>query len=118
MVSADVINAIHREHIEVPGGQLDAGGRLLSVRLLGEEITTREVEEVWEHAGALVFKFRGVDSISDAETLRGSEVQIPASERVEVVATDPTLELGKICLDLVGLLGGERQELARERDER
>ena len=57
--------------------------RLKDVRLLGET-TTREVEEVWEHAGALVFKFRGVDSISDAEKLRGGEVQVPGSERVEL----------------------------------
>ena len=38
VVSSDVINSIHNEHIEVPGGQLDAGGRQLSVRLLGEAI--------------------------------------------------------------------------------
>ena len=42
------------------------------------------VEEVWEHDGALVFKFEGIDSISDAEKLRGAEVQIPRSERVEL----------------------------------
>ena len=41
-----------------------------------------QVEEVWEHSGALVFKFRGVDSISDAEKLRGAEVQVPRAERV------------------------------------
>jgi 16S rRNA processing protein RimM len=58
--------------------------RLKAVRLLGVETATREVEEVWEHAGALVFKFRGVDSISDAEKLRGAEVQVPVSERVEL----------------------------------
>jgi len=43
-----------------------------------------EVERVWDHEGTLVFKFRGVDSISDAEKLRGAEVQVPASERVEL----------------------------------
>jgi 16S rRNA processing protein RimM len=57
--------------------------RLKDVRLLGET-ATREVEEVWEHGGVLVFKFRGVDSISDAEKLRGAEVQVPVSERVEL----------------------------------
>ena len=40
-----------------------------------------EVEEVWEHGARLVFKFRGVDSISDAEPLRGAEVRVPESER-------------------------------------
>jgi len=54
---------------------------LKTVRLVGEG-QAYDVEEVWEHAGALVFKFRGVDSISDAERLRGAEVQVPRSERV------------------------------------
>jgi hydrophobe/amphiphile efflux-1 (HAE1) family protein len=38
VVASDVISAIRQEHIEVPGGQLDAGGRQLSVRLLGEAL--------------------------------------------------------------------------------
>jgi 16S rRNA processing protein RimM len=42
------------------------------------------VEKVWDHNGTLVFKFAGVDSISDAEKLRGAEVRIPKSERVEL----------------------------------
>jgi 16S rRNA processing protein RimM len=40
-----------------------------------------EVEEIWEHRGQIVFKFRGIDTISDAETLRGVEVRVPMSER-------------------------------------
>ena len=39
--------------------------RLKEVRLVGDG-GAYQVEEVWEHAGALVFKFRGVDSISDS----------------------------------------------------
>jgi len=62
----------------------DRFARLKEVRLVGDETVNREVEEVWEHAGALVFKFRGVDSITDAEKLRGAEVQVPGSERVEL----------------------------------
>src|SRR5271154_2529167 len=34
------------------------------------------------HIGQAVLHFEGVESISDAEKLRGLEVQIPASERV------------------------------------
>ena len=51
------------------------------VRLFGdgEEF---EVERVWEHQGTLVFKFAGVDSIGDAEKLRGAEVRVPRTERV------------------------------------
>lgn len=44
-----------------------------------------EVESVWEHQtrgeGRLVFKFRGIDSISDAEQLAGREVRLPLAER-------------------------------------
>jgi len=39
------------------------------------------VESTWFHNGVLIFKFQGVDSISDAETLAGCEVRIPAAER-------------------------------------
>jgi 16S rRNA processing protein RimM len=40
-----------------------------------------EVETTWFHNGALIFKFRGVDTISDAERLTGMEVRIPLSQR-------------------------------------
>jgi 16S rRNA processing protein RimM len=40
-----------------------------------------EVEETWFHLRTLIFKFRGIDTISDAEKLVGSEVRIPFSER-------------------------------------
>ncbi|MDQ6701585.1 MAG: ribosome maturation factor RimM [Acidobacteriota bacterium] len=43
-----------------------------------------EVESVWQHVDRLIFKFRGVDSISDAEPWQGSEVRVPAAERVEL----------------------------------
>lgn len=42
------------------------------------------VEEVWEHKGILIFKLGGIDSIEAAEPLQGCEVQVPASERVEL----------------------------------
>lgn len=40
-----------------------------------------EVESVWEHRWQLVFKFRGIDSISDAETVERHEVRIPFEQR-------------------------------------
>ena len=43
-----------------------------------------EIESTWFHGGTLVFKFRGVDSISDAELLYGREVRVPASERTRL----------------------------------
>jgi 16S rRNA processing protein RimM len=43
-----------------------------------------QLEEFWPHKGGIVFKFEGVDSIEDAETLLRSEIQIPAEERAEL----------------------------------
>jgi 16S rRNA processing protein RimM len=43
-----------------------------------------QVESVWEHAGAWVFKFRGVDTISQAEMLEHAEVRIPMAQRLPV----------------------------------
>jgi 16S rRNA processing protein RimM len=40
-----------------------------------------EVESAWFHGGTLILKFRGVDSISDAQPLVGAEVRIPRSQR-------------------------------------
>lgn len=55
-----------------------------------------EVESVWEHRGRAIFKFRGIDTIPDAERLRGKEVRIPLEER-------PALPQGEYYQsDLVG----------------
>jgi 16S rRNA processing protein RimM len=40
-----------------------------------------QVESLWPHKGLLVLKFRGLDSISDAEALIGSELQVLRVER-------------------------------------
>jgi 16S rRNA processing protein RimM len=40
-----------------------------------------KIEELWPHKGYLVLKFEGVDSISEAESLIGCELQVPARER-------------------------------------
>ena len=41
-----------------------------------------EVENVWRHGDRVIFKFRGVDSISAAEKLSGADVVIPREQRV------------------------------------
>jgi 16S rRNA processing protein RimM len=43
-----------------------------------------EVENTWMHGDHLIFKFQGVDSISDAEKLAGAEVSIPFEQRAEL----------------------------------
>jgi len=55
-----------------------------------------EVESAWFQGGTLILKFRGVDTISDAEALTGAEVRIPRSQRRQ-------LETGEYYLsDLIG----------------
>jgi 16S rRNA processing protein RimM len=43
-----------------------------------------EVEDLWPHKGLLVLKFRGVDSMNDAELLIGAELQVPVAERANL----------------------------------
>lgn len=69
--------------------------------LLASEGSTDAVREAalenhWLHKGCVVLKFAGIDSISDAETLRGLLVAIPASERAPL--TDGSFYIG----DLIG----------------
>ena len=45
-----------------------------------------EVERTWYHGDQLVFKFKGVDTISEAKKLAGADVLIPISERPEIPA--------------------------------
>jgi 16S rRNA processing protein RimM len=40
-----------------------------------------QVERTWMHGDHLIFKFEGVDTISDAERLAGAEVAIPFEQR-------------------------------------
>jgi 16S rRNA processing protein RimM len=43
-----------------------------------------EVERIWLHGDHLIFKFKGVDTISDAERLAGADVLIPLEERAQI----------------------------------
>ena len=40
-----------------------------------------DVENAWRHGDRIVFKFRGVDSISAAEPFSGADIAIPREER-------------------------------------
>jgi 16S rRNA processing protein RimM len=54
------------------------------------------LEEFWPHLGRMVFKFQGIDSISQAEALVGCDLQVPRSERAP-------LEEGAVYVeDLIG----------------
>lgn len=43
-----------------------------------------QIEGVWPHKGDLVLKFAGIDSISEAESLIGCELQVPRSQRAQL----------------------------------
>lgn len=43
-----------------------------------------DLEEFWPHKDQMILKFAGIDSISEAETLLGCELQVPAAERAEL----------------------------------
>jgi len=61
------------------------------------------IEKHWLHQGRVVLKLKGIDSINDAETLRGMDVVVPAEERV------PLAEDAVYISDLIGcqLLDGD-----------
>jgi 16S rRNA processing protein RimM len=40
-----------------------------------------EIEQAWDHNGFTILKFKGIETISDAETLRGLRVAIQAARR-------------------------------------
>ena len=44
------------------------------------------VEDAWPHKNYVVLKFAGIGSISEAELLVGSELQVPLSERAPIEA--------------------------------
>jgi 16S rRNA processing protein RimM len=69
-----------RKRLFAQGGSSDAKKSVVAEQVRRE----LELEEHWFHKGMVVLKFAGVDSISDAETLIGSEIQIPRSERAEL----------------------------------
>ena len=50
--------------------------------------------------------------------MREVEIVAAGHQRVEIVAADPALHLGKVRFDRVGLARGEREQIARERHER
>jgi 16S rRNA processing protein RimM len=70
-------------HSNVPG-RFSEGMKLLALAKSGDSRAELEIEGLWPHKGLLVLKFRGVDSMIDAEALIGSELQVPSSERAQL----------------------------------
>jgi 16S rRNA processing protein RimM len=95
-------------HSDVPD-RFAEGVKLLALEKSGEARRDLEVEGFWPHKGLLVLKFRGVDSMSDAEELIGCELQVPGTDRASLehgwnyvsdlvgcVVLDHGLEIGRI----------------------
>jgi len=78
-------------HSDVPG-RFAAGMKLFALpgtrtaERVAEKVARREleVERLWPHKGLVVLKFRGVDTMNDAELLIGSELQVPGAERADL----------------------------------
>jgi 16S rRNA processing protein RimM len=70
-------------HSDVPE-RFSVGMKLTALSKSGDSRREVEIDDLWPHKGLLVLKFVGVDSISDAEALIGSELQVPSAERAEL----------------------------------
>lgn len=70
-------------HSDVPD-RFSVGMKLSALDKSGESRREVEIEDLWPHKGFLVLKFDGVDSISDAEALIGSELQVPRGDRARL----------------------------------
>jgi len=70
-------------HSDVPD-RFFIGMKLSAVDKAGQSRREVKIESLWPHKGLLVLKFNGIDSISDAEVLIGSELQVPQVERAQL----------------------------------
>jgi 16S rRNA processing protein RimM len=97
-------------HSDVPE-RFAKGMKLFALPKSGDSRRELEIEDLWPHKGLLVLKFRGVDSMSDAELVVGSELQVPSTERAK-------LEAGwNYVHDLIGCTVLDRsQEIGRIED--
>jgi len=65
----------------------------------------QELESAWFHDNCLILKFRGVDTISDAEKLVGYEVCVPREQRLRL-ETGEYYESDLIGCEVVEQAGG------------
>jgi 16S rRNA processing protein RimM len=88
-------------HTDVPD-RFRQGMRLWALQKDGRRRQVT-IEDLWPHKSFLVLKVEGIETISDAETLVGAELQLPRSERAQ-------LEQGWTYLsDLIGCTVFDRE---------
>jgi 16S rRNA processing protein RimM len=74
--------------------RFEPGRRVFALQ--GSDRRELQIEDVWPHKGMLILKFAAVDTMTDAEALLRSEIQVPLSER------KPLEERAWYVSDLVG----------------
>jgi 16S rRNA processing protein RimM len=73
------------------------------------------LEHHWLHKGRIVFKFAGIDSINDAETLRDLDVAIPLEERAPL--TDGSVYISDLIgCEVVDIASGAQKVIGRVMD--
>ena len=88
----------------------------------------KTIENAWYHQGRLILKFAGVETISDAENLRGCQVQIPYEDLgpppegehydVDVIGCDViAADTGRVIGRVEGVLESGGQPLLEVRQE-
>ncbi|HEX4232184.1 MAG TPA: ribosome maturation factor RimM [Bryobacteraceae bacterium] len=109
VVLADILRPRGNRGEVLARSQTDVPGRLealveANVRLANGQDAKVELTKAWPHKGDWVFKFRGVDSIEDAERFAGSELWIPLSERAKLPEGEyfQTDLIGCLVLDETG----------------
>jgi 16S rRNA processing protein RimM len=60
---------------------LPLSNRLDDVRHVIVNDVPMEVERTWTHGDRVILKFKGVDTITDAERLAGADVRVPLDQR-------------------------------------
>ena len=70
-------------HSNVPE-RFSVGMKLWALDKAGQSRREVRIEDLWPHKGLVVLKFAGIKSISDAEALIGSELQVPIRERAQL----------------------------------
>lgn len=80
--------------------------RAVSLFTAGGAVQAAEVESSWFHDRTLILKFRGIDSISQAEPLAGAEVRVPLSERA-VLEPDEFFQSDLVGCEVVDRRSGE-----------
>ena len=117
-VTVAILGRARGIHGEIAAFSLSKPERYASLRevFLFPEGSRREVESAWFHDNRLILKFRGVDTMSDAERLAGCEVRVPRAERMpldrgeyfesdligcEVIERDGGASLGRAGSDIL-----------------